>query len=312
MSASPPARWLRPPRLASGARVALIAPAGPVDEARIARAAARLRRLGLEPVEGRGIRARTAYLAGDDDTRSADLEWAFRAADIDGVWSLRGGYGSMRLWGRLPLDALRARPRPFLGFSDNTSLHLAARRLRVVSFHGPHAGADRFPAMAAACIRAVAFEPEPAGVLPPAGSGPSPEALVGGRAEGRLVGGNLSLLAAAAGTPFALEARGGILVLEDVDEAVYRIDRMLEQLVASGALAGVRALALGRFTNIEASGRGRPLRAVLDELARRLDVPTLLDLPFGHVPDSWTLPLGARARLDADAGTLEVLEPAVR
>jgi muramoyltetrapeptide carboxypeptidase len=291
--------------------VALIAPAGPVDDARIARALGRMRRLGLEPVEGRGIRSRTAYLAGSDETRAADLEWALGAPDLDGVWALRGGYGSMRLWGRVPLDGLRSRPRAFVGFSDNTSLHLALQRQRVVSFHGPHAGAERLPAMAAACLVSVAFEAEAAGVLP-AARDRAPVPLVAGSAEGRLAGGNLSLLAASVGTPFAPELRGRILVLEDVEEAVYRIDRMLEQLLASGTLAGVRALALGRFTKVGENRRPRTLEIVLAEFARRLGVPALRDVPFGHIADTWTIPLGARARLDADAGTLEILEPAVR
>lgn len=270
-----------------------------------------MRRFGLDPVEGRGIRDRLAYLAGADEVRARDLEWALTDPDVDGVWALRGGYGSMRLWNRVDLDAIRRRPRPFLGFSDNTSLHLAARLQRVISFHGPHAGAETFSRMASACVRTVAFTAGPAGVLPAAASG-SPRAIRGGRAEGRLVGGNLSLLAAAAGTPFALSARGAILVLEEVEESVYRVDRMLEQLLASGATRGVRGLAIGRFTDVRASGPGRSLDAVLNEFAGRLGVPTLAGLPFGHVADSWTLPLGARARLDADAGTLEVLEAAVR
>jgi muramoyltetrapeptide carboxypeptidase len=305
-----PARWLRPPRLAPGARVALVAPAGPVDETRIARAVARLERLGLEPVEGRGVRERAAYLAGSDGTRAADIRWAFRDPGIDAVWALRGGYGSMRLWRELPLETLRTRPRAFLGFSDNTSLHLAFQRQRVMSFHGPHAGAERLPSRAAACLVAVLFEATPAGVLPGGDARPVP--LVGGRAEGRLAGGNLSLLAAAAGTPFAPDVRGRILILEDVDEAVYRIDRMLEQLLAAGVLEGVRGLALGRFTKVADNRRPRKLDDVLAEFAGRLGVPTLSNLPFGHLADSWTLPLGARAGLDADAGTLEILEPAVR
>lgn len=305
-------RWLRPPRLAPGARVALIAPAGPVADARIRRAGARLRRLGLEPVEGRAVRERAGYLAGDDATRARDVSWALSDPAIDAVWSLRGGYGSMRLWSRLDLALLRSHPRPFIGFSDNTSLHLAAQAHRVVSFHGPHAGAERFTAMTSECLRRVLFRPEPPGALPAARSGPGPRALVGGRAEGRLAGGNLSLLAAAAGTPYALSCQGRILLLEEVDEPVYRVDRMLEQLAASGALAGVRGLAIGRFTRIRTDTPGRPLAAVLEELAGALGVPSVAGLPFGHVDDTWTLPLGARARLDADAGTLEVLEPAVR
>lgn len=292
--------------------MALIAPAGPVTEGRIRRAHARLRRWGLDGVEGSAIRRRAGYLAGSDEERGRDLEWALAAPELDAVWALRGGYGTMRLWSRADFAALRRRPRALIGFSDNTSLHLAAARQRVFSFHGPHAGAQRLSAMATACFRAVLFDAAPAGALPPARSGAEPAGLVGGAAEGRLAGGNLSLLAAAVGTPWAAAFRGAIVALEEVDEPVYRIDRMLEQLIVSGSLKGARGLALGRFTNATGGGRGRTLATLLEEFARRLEVPALGGLPFGHVDDTWTLPLGARARLDADRGRLEILEAAVR
>jgi muramoyltetrapeptide carboxypeptidase len=300
---------IRPPRLAPGARVALIAPAGPVTEERVAAAFERCAAFGLEPRLARSARLRTGYLAGPDTSRAADLRWAIEGADTDAIWALRGGYGTMRLVSSLDLAPLARRPKAFIGFSDNTTLHLAFARSGLVSFHAPHAGAA-MPSMTESCFRRVLFDPLPAGVLPN-GEADSPRALIGGVAEAPLIGGNLALLAACCGTRYALSARDRILVLEDVGEAAYRIDRMLTQLLLAGALDGVRGIALGHFS----TPADEPLAAPLDELfierLAPLGVPVLAGLPFGHVDEHWSLAFGVVARLDADAGTLALLEGAV-
>ncbi len=301
---------IRPPRLREGARVALVAPAGPVTASRIEGALARCRILGLEPVLGASVRARLGYLAGSDALRAADLQHAMEDPSIDAIWMLRGGYGVLRILPLLDLSPLLRLPRPVIGFSDITSLHLALRRAGLVSFHGPHPGEEVTPATDT-CFRRVLMEASAPGALPLPAAGAAPRTLAGGVAEGRLAGGNLALLAASCGTPHALLARDAILVVEDVGEPVYRIDRMLTQLLLSGGLDGVAGLAFGRFTEIPESENDRPVAEVLAELADRLGVPAVLDLPVGHVRDNWTLPLGCRARLDAGAATLEVLEPAV-
>jgi muramoyltetrapeptide carboxypeptidase len=296
---------IRPPRLRAGSRVALVAPAGPVQEGRIQAALERCRRLGLEPVLGAAAHGmHVEYLAGTDEDRLADLQRALVAPDIDAVWALRGGYGTMRLLQRLDLAGLAAASRAFIGFSDNTALHLALHARGVVSFHGPNAGGDASE-LSEACLRRVLFEAEAAGALPlPAGRAPA--RLHGGAAEGPLIGGNLALLAAMCGTPAAPRAAGAILFVEDVGETAYRLDRAWTQLALAGALDGVRGVAFGRFTDC-----GADTHALLQRLSAPLGVPVLADLPFGHEPDNWTLPLGVRARLDADAGSLELLESAV-
>jgi muramoyltetrapeptide carboxypeptidase len=300
---------IRPPRLRAGDRVALIAPAGPVSPQRIRAALQRCEELGLEAVLGRSARARKGYLAGDDTRRLADFEDAVADAGVAAVWALRGGYGTMRILPRLPLEELARRPKAFIGFSDNTAVHLALSRLGVVSFHGPHAGVTDFPPTTERAFRSVLFAAEAAGVLPAAEHGPPPAPLVDGIAEGVLTGGNLALLAATCGTPWALRCRGAILVVEEVGEPVYRIDRMLSQLALSGCFGGIAGLAIGRISEVQ--GETRDLRQLLAERAAELGVPAVVDLPFGHVSENWTLPLGVRARLDAGAGTLELLEPAV-
>jgi muramoyltetrapeptide carboxypeptidase len=299
----------RPPRLGAGARVSLVAPAGPITEARLACALEECARLGLEPAVGPAALRRHGYLAGSDGERAADLNAALADPDVDAVWALRGGYGAMRILDALDLEPVRRRPKPFVGFSDNTAVHLAFARRGLVSYHGPHAG-SAFPPFTERCFRTVLFSAEPAGTLPlPAGSAMT--AVRGGAAEGRLVGGNLSLLAALCGTAYAMEARGAIVFLEDVGESTYRVDRALTQLRLAGALDGVAGLVLGQFTERRPAENDLPLDDVLAELAARLDVPCVQGAPIGHVDDNWCLPVGVGARLDADAGTLALLEPAM-
>jgi muramoyltetrapeptide carboxypeptidase len=296
---------IRPPRLRQGSRVALIAPASPVADDRFAAALDRCRRLGLEAVPGTAARSRfRGYLSGTDDARHADFEEAIGAPGIAAIWALRGGYGTMRLLPRLDLTPLTLVPKPFIGFSDNTAVHLALHARGVVSFHGPHAGGE-LSELSERCLQRVLFDPAPAGMLELPAGRPA-ERLHGGVAEGPLMGGNLALLAAMCGTPAQPSARDHILFLEDIGEEPYRLDRLWTQLVLAGALDGVRAVALGRFTDC-----GDDAGDLLAALCAPLDVPVLAGLPIGHEPDNWTLPLGVMARLDADAGTLELLAGAV-
>jgi muramoyltetrapeptide carboxypeptidase len=303
-----------PPTLRPGDRVALVAPAGPVDDAKIDTALKRCAHLGLVPVPGRAIRSKNGYLAGSDQERAADLRLALEG-DASAIWALRGGYGALRTLEHVDLQPFRARPRAYIGFSDNTAIHLALHRMGVVSYHGPHAGYEHFPEATERAFRAVLMEAGPAGVLP------RPDGLMhitmrDGVAEGPLVGGNLALLAAVCGTRHQPDTRGAILFIEDVAEPLYRIDRMITQIRLAGLLDHVAGVALGEFTAMpdpvdEAASDGEPtLEAVLGELLEPLDVPTVLGLPFGHGKENWTLPLGVTARLDASTGTLELLEPA--
>ncbi|MFP4623419.1 MAG: LD-carboxypeptidase [Gemmatimonadota bacterium] len=292
-----------------------MAPAGPVNETMIRAAVARCRHLGFEPVPGAAIRERHGYLAGSDARRAADLRAAIDD-DTTAIWALRGGYGTLRTLARVDLSPLVTRPKAFLGFSDNTAVHLALRKLGLVSFHAPHAGYEHFPPVTERAFRGVVMARRAPFLLPWPEDHPEPTPLCPGSAEGPLVGGNLAMLAAACGTPYQPELRGAILFLEDVGEPLYRLDRMLTQLRLAGVLAGVAGIALGAFTppaEPDPSERVEDpptLRQVLRELLAPLGVPVLMGLPFGHERENWTLPVGTRARLDADAGSLEIMEPA--
>ena len=297
-------RARRPPLLSEGARVALVAPAGPLrGDADLARAIDNVRSFGWEPVVGEHALARDGYFAGVDAQRAADLNHALTDDSIDAVWCLRGGYGAMRILDTLDYAAMARRPKPIIGYSDITALHAAfARRSELVTYHGPTARAvmSAFSRDSLAC--ALIHGGDSCGVATDA------RVLRGGSAQGILAGGNLSLLAALAGTPFAPRLDDTILVLEDVGEAVYRIDRMLRQLLLAGLLDGVRGIVFGMCTNCpEASDDGaRHLDDVIIEVADLLTVPAMSGVPIGHIDDQWTLPLGAPAVLDTDRRTLAV------
>lgn len=294
-----------PPALDAGARVALVAPSGPLrDEGDLERAVANARSFGWEPVAGDHVLKSDGYFAGSDEQRLADFAAATADDSIDGIWCLRGGYGAMRLLDAIDYDAWRWKPKSLIGYSDITALHSAiGARADLVTFHGPTARAvmtdfsrDSLRAMVSSRASPIAMEHRDA------------RTVCSGRARGRLAGGNLSLVAALMGTPYAVDLHGAILVLEDVNEAVYRIDRMLTQLVLSGGLAKCAGLVFGRFTEIpsDPADDERPIERIFREVAHRIGVPCISDATFGHVDDQFTLPLGATATLDADARALVV------
>lgn len=297
-----------PPPLAPGARVALVCPSGPLkDNADLERAVANAKSFGWEPVPGASVLAHDGYFAGTDTQRLQDINAAFRDHTIDGVWCIRGGYGAMRLLEGLDYDAIGHRPRPLIGFSDITALHAAVgSRCELVSFHGPTARAELTPFSRDSLDRAVVRGVDSCGVAPAA------RTLRKGAARGRLVGGNLAILAALAGTNFAPAYENAIIVVEDINEPVYRIERMLLTLRLGDAFASCTGLVFGSFTGDTeqppADGT-RTLETVLQEVADTLRIPCIAGAPVGHIADQWTLPLGAMAELDADARSLTVLQP---
>ena len=300
--------YTTPPSLAAGARIALLAPAGPLaDESELARAELNVRSLGWEPHAYPHALARDGYLAGDDASRLADLNAAIRDPRIDGIWCLRGGYGVMRILDAVDYDALRRAPKPIIGFSDITALHLAVRaRCHIVSYHGPTARAELTPFSRESLARATgaAAAASSTNALDPFADSPPLTWLQEGDAAGPLEGGNLALLCSLLGTPYAARLDGAILVLEDVNEPLYRIDRMLRQLILSGALGRVAGLCFGAFTDRgdESDAALRSLDVLFSEAAAHVRGPVVSNAPVGHVPDQWTLPLGLRAELSPARG----------
>jgi muramoyltetrapeptide carboxypeptidase len=291
-----------PPLLPAGSHVALVSPAGPYrDDTELDRAKGNVRKFGWEPVVMTNARARDGYLAGSDEQRARDINAAIADDEIRAIWCMRGGYGAMRILDALDYDAMKTSPKAVIGYSDVTALHAAfGKRSNLVTFHGPTARQAIPPFAFESLQNAVARGADPCGQMANA------KTVRGGRAKGRLVGGNLALLTALAGTPYSPDYKGAILVIEDVNEAHYRIDRMLMTMHLSGAFSGLAGLVFGRFTDIpkEFGDVEWSLERVLADAATRAGVPCVTDAPFGHVDDQWTLPLGAIAELDADARTL--------
>ncbi len=315
-SEAPSPRWpgqelLRAPRLAPGDRVGVVAPAGVVWEDRLARGIARLESWGLRVQLGEHVFARhgeLAYLAGTDSDRAGDLTRAWTDDGVAAVMLARGGYGCQRMldlldWRRLA----EVCPKPIIGFSDVTALHEAvASRLGLVSVHGHVVTSLGAASLGSAeRLRRLLMQPE---LVTDLLDGVPVGTLVAGRAEGVLVGGNLMLLASAVGTSISRPARGGIVVLEDVSEPPYRVDRQITQLLRSGWFEGVRGIVLGAFTNC---GAPRELDAVLGERLAPLAVPIVRGADLGHTPTTISVPLGVRATLDADAGSLVLDRPAL-
>jgi len=290
--------------LESGARVALIAPAGPLQKPEeLARAQENARAFGWEPIVGLHATDRIGYLAGHDRDRLHDINVALRDPNIDGIWCLRGGYGMIRILPGIDYDALSRTAKAIIGYSDITALHAAVqRKCRLVTYHGPTAREPLSEFSRDSFERAVVMQTDSCGTAPKA------REINPGTAEGRLVGGNLAVLASLCGTPFIPDLTDGILILEDINEPVYRIDRMLQQLRLSGALAGCKAIAFGECVKCpdDAGGGGRPFDEVLGETAHALGVPCLAGIPVGHIDEQWTIPLGATATLDTKTRTLTV------
>lgn len=314
----------RAPRpISSGARVGLFAASSPFPPDRFERGLATLTRLGFVPVVPDGLAARHGYLAGDDDHRLGQLELLLDDPSVDALLAVRGGYGLHRLLDRLDPQRIARAGKWVIGFSDVTALHAAARRVGLGSAHAPvltqlgELGAEAeqaFVEVLAGPHTPIAYTP-PTRLTPDALRGPDVAsgalarawAHTRGRAHGVAFGGCLSVLAPLVGTPHLPDLDGTILLLEDVGETPYRIDRLLTQLVSSGALRGVRGFAIGELVGCAPRTDDEPsAEAVVLERLAPLGRPVVFGLPFGHGAHNRAIALGAPATLDADLGVLTV------
>lgn len=302
----------RPARLRPGARVAVVAPSGPIPEDRLAAGLDILRGWDLEPVVAPhvlDVHGELGYLAGGDEGRARDLQEAWCDPGVSAVLCARGGYGAQRMVDLIDWAAIRAAgPKVFVGYSDVTALHEAfAVRAGLATLHGPMVAAATFlkDPRTQESLRATLFEPESVRTL----GLDTARQMAPGRAHGVTLGGCVSLLAADLGTPHARpSARGGLLLLEDVGEEPYRLDRILTQLLRSGWLDGVAGIALGSWAEC---GPYEDVRAVLADRLAGLGVPVVEELGFGHSDTALTFPLGVPAVLDTDAATLTLDVPAL-
>ncbi len=286
------------PALRSEGTIALIAPAGPA-ELDVEKAGQWMRARGYELRIFPSVYERDGYLAGSDDTRLNDLHAAFAAPHIDAIFCLRGGYGTPRLLDRLDFDLLRHNPKPFVGYSDLTAVHLAISRYAgFVTFHGPMFNIDllggKQQPTESALFSMLRGDLGAGSVLAHPVAYPL-TTIAPGIACGRLLGGNLSMIAAVMGTPFEIDAEGIILLIEDVNEPIYRIDRLLTHLRLAGKLAQVAGVLVGDVAGVDKAALERLLKQTFEPLC----IPVLAGWRSGHCDPNLTLPMGAMVRLDA-------------
>ena len=319
---APPTRLTRPPRLREGDVVGLIEPAGFTDDLfDLDLVKQTVAAMGLRPKLAQHLAEREGYFAGKDADRAADVNAMFADPDVRAVFAVRGGWGCARILPYLDFRTICANPKLLIGFSDITALHLAlAARAGFTTIHGPNAGSS-WPKFSWDAFRAIAFDGATPTLVSPvvnedrlAPRSGHIRTFRGGRTSGRLLGGNLTVLAALMGTGWLPDFDGAILFLEDVDEAPYRVDRMLTQLSLSGLLKKVAGVVFGQCTSCDAAGPsygGFTLSQVLQQHFEPLGVPAFQGAAFGHVASQFSLPLGVLAEIDADAGSIRLREPAV-
>jgi muramoyltetrapeptide carboxypeptidase len=313
---------LKPARLEPGMTVGLIAPASASNNRQhVLMAIDVLKSLGYRVKEGKHLYQRTQYLAGSDEERAADVNRMFADPEVDGIFTLTGGYGTMRALPYLDYETIANNPKILIGYSDITGLLLGIyAKTGLVGFHGPVAS-SMFSEYTLAEYKKVVVNPQnrvQIGAPPkkeyPEGQTERTNRLMsfhGGTAKGRLIGGNLSLLSPLVGTPYQPDFDGAILFLEDVNEAFYRLDRMITHLLLAGILDRVSGIVMGKFTKIPEEGNSFNLEEIIEQLLVPLGIPLVRGLMIGHVTDKTTVPIGIEAELDGDAGTLTLLESAV-
>lgn len=313
-------RIIKPARLKAGATVALIAPSSPPSAEKLDKGIANLTQFGFQIVEGKSLRAKYGHLAGNDEARLADLHWAFNDPKIEAIWCIRGGYGASRLLPEIDYDMIRQHPKPLIGYSDVTALHLAIhQRTGLVTFHGPVAAAD-YPEDTLAYLKSVLMHTNPPMDITATNEGMDlkapeyqPFVITPGVAKGALTGGNLALLSALAGTEFAPDFKRKLVFIEDVGEQPYRIDRMLTQLLQSTDLREAAGIVLGVFNDCQPK-QDSPSLSLQDTLRDRLGnlgIPVIYGIPFGHVTHQATFPYGISAKLDTAQMRVSFLEAAV-
>jgi muramoyltetrapeptide carboxypeptidase len=303
-------KTMKPRALRPGDTVAFVSPASPIAQEKL--------QFATQLLEDQGYKVRLMphafeqqdYLAGSDELRAKDLQDAFDDPSIHAVYCTRGGYGCARLFPYLDLDRIASSGKLFLGFSDITTLHIALNLRGLPTLHAPMGitlSSPREPWVIESFTNALKGEI----AIPDAAT--KATTMVGGTAEGVVVGGCMCLVCDTIGTPNEIPTDGAILLLEDVDEAPHRVDAMLTHLLNSGLAANASGFLIGEMTRtdekIDEGIGGKSWRDIVRDRLESLGKPLVTDFPLGHAKQMLTLPVGIRARLDADAGTLEYLEP---
>ena len=312
---------LKPPRLKAGDTVGLVNPAGatfhPDD---VAVATETVAALGLKMKTGKHLLDRYGYLAGSDKARAKDINDMFADQDVMAILTLRGGWGCNRILDLLDYDLIGKNAKILMGYSDITSLLLALNaKTGLVTFHGP-VGISTWNKYSTQFVRKLLFNAEAFSMENPRETGDSLVqvkdrvlTINGGKAKGKLLGGNLSVLTAMVGSEYLPDFKNNILFLEEVGEDIYRVDRMLTQLKLAGILKQLSGFVFGKCSDC-GPGKGYgslTLKEVLDDHIKPLGIPAWYGSMIGHIEKKFTIPLGIEAEIDADKGRITLLEPAV-
>lgn len=311
-NAQPASEPIFPKAIGKDSTIGIISPASALSRSAYERLEANFSQLGYGIKLADGARSRMGFLAGSDLQRVQDLHAMFRDPEVDAIICARGGYGTTRILSLIDYELIKQFPKPFVGYSDITSLLMAFyKKTGLVTYHGP-VGASEFNDFTLDYLIDVIQKGKKVKI-----KSENTQVINGGEATGRLLGGNLSLLASLVGTPYDVDYTGHIIFMEEISESTYRIDRMLTQLINAGKFDGVAGIALGYFTNCDTKPDDPyfeysiGLKEVLQDRLGNLGIPVAWGFPFGHEVHNATLPVGVLAKLNADKGIIKLLEQPV-
>jgi muramoyltetrapeptide carboxypeptidase len=308
-----------PGRLHKGDLIGLVTPGSPVTEEQLAGCVSRLEELGLRVTYSDSVLSEYGYFAGTDQERAQELMRMFSREDVNGIWCVRGGYGSIRILDLLDYDQIRKNPKVFVGYSDVTALLTSIyQETGLVTYHGPM-GVSDFNRFTVKSLKNVLLDPEPDYRYPyrrESNTMGNPEfdryTITGGRAEGVLIGGNISVLDSMIGTPFEPDFEKKIVFLEEVGEKTYRVDKMVFHLLSGTNLKQAAGIVMGVFGECNINEAPTlSLKQALDDLLKPLEIPVSYGSSFGHIKRMVTIPTGIKAAMDADKKSLRLLEPPV-
>ena len=302
---------IKPKKLKTGATLGLVAPASPIyDSSDFDEMIINLENLGYKLKLGEHVRDRYGYLAGKDEDRASDLMNMFKDNDVDAILCVRGGWGCNRILPLIDFEIIKSNPKPLIGFSDITSLHLSIQhKTGLVTFHGP-VGKSDWNEFTLNSWNEVLTEGKEAKFIVPEDQDDT--FVIGqGKAKGRLLGGNLTVLTAMIGSDYLPDFEGSIIFLEDVGEDAYRVDRMLTQLKLAGILDKISGFVFGKCTNCDAGENSLTFNQVFEDHIGKLDIPAFYGAMISHESRNITIPIGVEAEIDSKNRTIRLLEPGV-
>ena len=308
-----------PERLKPGDLIGLVTPGSPIKEEQLQETVQKLEEMGFRVYYRESVLAEYGYFAGTDEERAAELMHMFSHPEVRGIWAVRGGYGSIRILPLLDYEVIRQHPRVLIGYSDITALLTAIHQeTGLVTFHGP-LGISDWNEFTLEALTKVVFQPQKRYRVPyerVEDTETNPEydlyTIHGGRAEGGLIGGNISVLDSMTGTRFEPDFKGRIVYLEEVEEKTYRVDKMLFHLLEATNLRQAAGIVMGVFGECNVNDEPRlTLKQAIGDLMAPLEIPVSYGLSFGHISKMITLPNGVLARMNGDRNSLRIIEPAV-